>query len=73
LYDLLQEADFEVYLVNAPVHEEPTRAEERCAGESVADEAAHVWLVAQLLPSAATDSLVAELLAAAAESRVLGG
>ena len=37
-----------------PVHEEPTRAEERCAGESVADEAAHVWTVGRKFLSAIT-------------------
>ena len=38
----------------------------------MADEATHLWLVAQLLSAAARDSLVTELLATAAESRALG-
>src|ERR1700693_3044528 len=55
------------------IHQEPAWAQQARSGEPVADEAAHLWFVAQLLPSAASDSLAAELLATAAESRALGG
>src|SRR5207245_7930349 len=50
-------------------HEELARLQKRCAGESVADEAAHLWIVAKFLSAVAGDSRDADLLAAAERSR----
>src|SRR6516225_7215096 len=52
-----------------PGHEESTRAQKRRTGESVADEAAHVWAVAKFVPANTRDSRDADLLAAAQRSR----
>ena len=73
LYDVLQEADFEVYLVNARYTKSlPGRKSD--VQESQWLMKLHTYgLLTQLLPSAASDSLAAELLATAAESRALGG
>ncbi len=46
-------------------HEEPTRAQKRRAGESMADEAAHLWAVAKFVSAVAGDPHDADLLAAA--------
>src|SRR5204862_8133659 len=52
-----------------PGHEESARAEERRAGESMVDEAAHLWTVAKFVPAITGDSRDADLLAAAQRSR----
>src|SRR5215470_7031474 len=52
-----------------PGHEESAWAEERRAGESMADEAAHLWTVAKFVPAITRDSRDADLLAAAQRSR----
>src|SRR5260370_22442151 len=52
-----------------PGHEESARAQERRTGESVADEAAHLWTVAKFVPAITRDSRDADLLAAAQRSR----
>src|SRR5437660_9546069 len=45
--------------------EESAGAQKRRAGESVADEAAHLWAVAQFVPAVAANSHDANVLAAA--------
>ncbi len=65
VYDILEESGFEVYLVNAPGDEELTRAQKRCARESMADEAAHLWSVAELVSALSSNPYDADLLAAA--------
>src|ERR1700741_102944 len=52
-----------------PGHQESPRTQERRAGESMVDEATHVWIVAQFLSAVAGDSRDANLLAAAQRSR----
>src|SRR6516225_9563236 len=52
-----------------PGHEESARAEERRTGESMADEAAHLWTVAKFVPAITRDSCDADLLEAAQRSR----
>src|SRR6266404_6094091 len=42
--------------------EESARAQERRTGESVADEAAHLWTVAKFVPAITKDSRDADLL-----------
>jgi hypothetical protein len=59
VYDILEEAGFEVYLVNA------RETQKRCAGESMADEAAHLWSVAELVSALSRNPHDADLLAAA--------
>src|SRR3989440_11553600 len=56
-----------------PGHEESARAQERRTGESVADEAAHLWTVAKFVPAITGDSRDADLLAAAQRSGAEGG
>src|SRR6267154_484589 len=51
-----------------PRHEESARAQKRRAGESMVDEAAHLWIVAKFVPAVAGDSHDADLLAAAQRS-----
>src|SRR5262249_12275836 len=46
-------------------YKEPTRAQKRRAGESMADEAAHVWTVAEFVSAVAGDPHAAHVLAAA--------
>jgi hypothetical protein len=65
VYDILEEAGFEVYLGECPGDEELTRAQKRCAGESMADEAAHLWSIAELVSPLSTNPYDADLLAAA--------
>src|SRR6478736_173911 len=52
-----------------PGHEESARAEERRAGESMADEATHLRTVAKFVPAITRDSRDADLLATAQRSR----
>src|SRR6266566_5138674 len=47
-----------------PGDEELARAQERRAGESMADEAAHLWAVAEFVSASARDSHNADVLAA---------
>jgi hypothetical protein len=65
VYDILEEAGLEVYLVNAARDEESARAQKRCAGESMVDDAAHLWLIAELASAIGGDPQAADLLAAA--------
>src|SRR5437667_12024836 len=51
-----------------PGHEESARAQERRTGESVADEATHLWTVAKFVPAITGDSRDADPLAAADRS-----
>src|SRR5215471_17870927 len=46
-----------------PRHEESARAQKRRTGESVADETAHLWIVAKFVSTDAGDSHDADLLA----------
>src|SRR6266566_5380309 len=48
-----------------PGDEELTRAQKRCARESMADEAAHLWSVAELVSALSSNPYDADLLAAA--------
>src|SRR6267378_3128701 len=54
-------------------HEEPAGTQERCAGESVVAEIAHLWAVEQLVPTAGGDSRPSYLLAATGRARAGGG
>jgi hypothetical protein len=65
VYDILEQAGLEVYLVKCPGHEESARAQKRRAGESMADEATHVWTGAKFVSAIAGDSHDADLLATA--------
>src|SRR6267378_2496001 len=64
VYDILEAAGFEVYLVNARETKNlPGRKSD--AGEPMADETAHLWAVAQFVPAVAGDPHDADVLAAA--------
>ena len=65
VYDIPEAAGFEVYLVKCTGDEESAGTQKRRAGESMADEAAHLWTVAQFVPAAAGDPYDANLLATA--------
>ncbi len=56
VYDLLEEAGFEVYLVNAQETKNLPGRKDRRAGEPVADEAAHLWIAAKLVSAVARNS-----------------
>jgi transposase len=59
VYDILEQAGSEVYLVNA------RDTQKRRTGESMVDEAAYVWTVAKFVSPSAADPHDADLLAAA--------
>src|SRR5437660_820039 len=50
-------------------HQEPTGTEERCAGESMVAEIAHLRVAEQLVPTAFGDSCASYLLAATRRAR----
>src|SRR5439155_22577679 len=52
-----------------PVHQERARQEERCAREPVADEVAHLWAAARLVPSGREHGKRADDLATAGPAR----
>ena len=56
VYDLLEEAAFEVYLVNARETKNLARPEKRRARKPVVDESAHLWITAELVSTFSRDS-----------------
>jgi hypothetical protein len=65
IYDILEQAGLESVPGECAGHEEPTRAQKRRAGESMADEAAHLRVITELVSPVAGDPHDADLLAAA--------
>ena len=65
VYDVLEQAGLEVYLVNARETKKSARSQNRRTGKSMADEAAHVWAIAKFVSAIAGGSHDADLLAAA--------
>ena len=64
VFDILEEARFEVYLVNArDTKNLPGRKSD--VQESMADEVAHLWSVTEFLPASARNPTATDLLAAA--------
>jgi hypothetical protein len=55
VYDILEEAGLEVYLVNARETKNLPGRKKRRAGESMADQATHLWAVAKFVPAVAGD------------------
>jgi len=51
VFDILEAAGLEVFLVNAREDEESTGPQNGGAGEPLAHEAAHLWLTAEFVPS----------------------
>jgi hypothetical protein len=68
VYDILEAAGLEVYLVNARETQESAGQENGRAGKPMADEAAHLWTRAEFLPADGGDPKDEELLAAAERS-----
>jgi hypothetical protein len=65
VYDILEEAGFEVYLVNARDDEEPAGTQNRRTRESMANEVAHLRAVAKFVPATAGNPHDADVLASA--------
>ena len=65
VYDILEAGGFGSVPGECPGDEESARAQERRAGESMADEAAHLRAVAKFVPAVAGDPHDADVLAAA--------
>jgi transposase len=65
VYDILEAAGLEVYLVNARETKNLPGRKSDGAGESMADEAAHLWALAELVSAAAGDPNDEDILAAA--------
>src|SRR5882762_3906298 len=68
VYEILEDAGMEVYLVNGTRDEESAGAEDGCAGGPVVDEAAQLRLIAEFISPVAGDSHPADVLAAAPRS-----
>jgi transposase len=65
VYDILEEAGLEVYLVNARETKNLPGRKSDVQEKSMVDEAAHLWLIAELVSAIGGDPQAADLLAAA--------
>ncbi len=73
IYEILEERGMQVYLVNARHTKNLPGRRERCAGEPMVAEIAHLRVVEQLVPTAFRDSRPSYLLATTGRARAWSG